>query len=142
MPAGSSGVSATIIHDGQFCVAWFERWGPDGRWLARHVFGAEPAWPEILAFVNSRAYLVLAFLPLEDEGPAPVLAGSPKRRQREAARAAREPAQSTRSQAALQAALDERKQERRADGRRRRTQEADERYRQRVEKRKEKKRGH
>jgi hypothetical protein len=142
MPADGSGVSATIIHDGQFCIAWFERWGPDGRWLARHVFGPEPGLPEILAFVNSRAYLALAYLPVEDEAPAPDLEGNPKRRQREAARAAREPAQSTRSQAALQAALDEQKQERRADSRKRRAEQADERYRQRVEKRKEKKRGH
>ena len=142
MSADGSGVSVTVIHDGQFCVAWCERWGPEGRSAARHVFGPEPALPEILAFVNSRAYLALEYLPLTDHAPQPLLAGNPKRRQREAARAAREPARSTRSQAALQPALEERKEVRRADGRRRRADEAAERYRQRVEKRKEKKRGH
>jgi hypothetical protein len=142
MPANGSGVSVTIIHDGQFCVGVLERWGPEGRSAVRHVFGAEPALPEVLGFVNSRAYLALEFVSVACDSAPSVLAGNPKRRQREAARAARRPAQSTRSQAALQAALDERKQERRADGRRRRAEEADERYRRLVVKRKQKKRGH
>ena len=142
MPAHGSGISFTVSHDGQFCVAYIERWGPEGRWAARHVFGPEPALPEVLGFVNSHAFLGLRFLPLEDESAPRPLAGNPKRRQREAARTAREPASSTRSQAALQAALDERKQKRRADGCRRRGEVTDERWQQRAEKRREKRRGH
>jgi hypothetical protein len=141
MPAGG-GISVTLFHDGQFCVAVCERWGPDGRSAARHIFGPEPALPEVEDFVNSRGFLALRFLPLDDPAAPTPLAGNPKRRQREAAKARRMPAMSTRSQAALQKALDERKQERRSDGRRRRAEEVDERYRLRVEKRREKRRGH
>jgi hypothetical protein len=142
MPDDGSGISVTICHDGQFCVAYCERWGPRGRSAARIVLGAEPALPEVAGFVNSRTFLEIPYLPLGEDVAPRALAGNPKRRQREAARAAKEPAASTRSQAALQAALDERKQERRAAGRRRRAEETDERYLQRVEKRRAKRRGH
>jgi hypothetical protein len=142
MPDDGSGISVTICHDGQFCVAYCERWGSQGRSAARVILGAEPALPEVAGFVNSRAFLELPYLPLDEDAAPRALAGNPKRRQREAAKAAKEPASSTRSQAALQAALDEHKQERRAAGRRQRSEEAEERHRQRVEKRREKRRGH
>lgn len=135
------GISVIVYHDGQYHVASCERWGPDGRRAARHVFGCEPSLAEVAGYVNSRAFLDLEYLPVTDEAPGP-LAGNPKRRQREAARIARMPASSTRSQTALQAALEERKEERRAAARKRRRDEADERWRQRVEKRRRKRRGH
>lgn len=141
MPSAGRGISATVYHDGRFWRAHVEEWDEEGTQAAVHVFGAEPSLPEIAAFINGPEFLRLVFAPLDQDDRPHALAGNPKRRQREAARAARETASVTHSQEAVQAALEERKGERRATARTRRQDEADERRRLRVAKRKQKHRG-
>ena len=84
----------TVYHDGQFWVGLAEH-VEDGRYgAARIVFGAEPSDEEILRFVASE-WGKLSFFghdPTEASKPAK----NPKRRAREAAKALRQLAMSTR----------------------------------------------
>ena len=89
----------TVYHDGQFGVGVAEH-VEDGRYgAARIVFGTEPSNEEILHFVASK-WEKLSFFgdnPTEASKPAK----NPKRRAREAAKALRQPAMSTKAQQAL-----------------------------------------
>ena len=84
----------TVYHDGQFWVELAEH-VEDGRYgVARIVFGAEPSNEEILQYVTSK-WAKLSFFghdPTEASKPAK----NPKRRAREAAKALKQPAMSTR----------------------------------------------
>ena len=130
----------TVYHDGQFWIGLAER-VEDGRYgVARIVFGAEPSNEEILQFIASK-WAKLAFFgdePAETRKPA----RNPKRRAREAAKALKRPAATTKAQQALASRREAMKREsvrarsqRRADG-------AEERFEQRKLRRKQKHRGH
>lgn len=132
----------TVYYDGQFWVGLAER-SDEGRLsLARVVFGPEPTLPELAEMVAGPAWRHLRFLPAGEVEAPPSPAANPKRRQREAAREARESAPSTRSQEAMKAAIEELKQAGESAARERCAEAAEERWQQRVAKRKEKHRGH
>ena len=99
----------TVFHDGQFWVGLAEHF-EDGRYgAARIVFGAEPSDEEILRFVISK-WEKLAFFgdaPAEASKPA----RNPKRRAREASKALKQPAMSTKAQQALVAQREAMEQE-------------------------------
>lgn len=130
----------TVYHDGQFWVGLAEH-VEDGRYgAARIVFGAEPSNEEILRFVVSK-WAKLSFFchgPAEASKPAK----NPKRRAREAAKALKRPAMSTKAQQALSAQREAMKQGSAHARSRRRAEEADARFEQRKLKRKQKHRGH
>lgn len=107
---------------------------------ARIVFGAEPSNEEILRFVVNK-WAKLSFFghdPTEASEPAK----NPKRRGREAAKALKQPAMSTKAQQALAAQREAMKQESAHARSRRRAEEADALFEQRKLKRKQKHRGH
>lgn len=130
----------TVYHDGQFWVGLAEH-VEDGRYgVARIVFGTEPSDEEILQFVVDK-WEKLSFFdgkPAEASKPAK----NPKRCAREAAKALKQPAMSTKAQQALAAQREAMKQESAHARSRRRVEEADARYKQRKLKRKQKHRGH
>ena len=89
----------TVYHDGQFWVGLAEH-VEDGRYgAARIVFGAEPSDEEILRFVVIK-WAKLSFFG-HDSTEASKPAKNPKRRAREAAKALKQPAMSTKAQQAL-----------------------------------------
>ena len=113
----------------------------DGRYsVARIVFGAEPSDEEILRFVTSEWEKLSFFVDESTETSKP--AKNPKRRAREAAKALKRPAMSTKAQQALVAQREAMKQESAHARSRRRAEEADARFEQRKLKRKQKRRGH
>ena len=125
-------VSSTlaVCHDGQFWVGLAEH-VEDGRYgVARIVFGAEPSDEEILSFFDGK--------PAEASKPAK----NPKRRAREAAKALKQPAMSTKAQQALAAQREAMKRESAQARSQRRADEAEARFEQRKLKRKQKHRGH
>ena len=130
----------TVYHDGQFWVGLAEHVEGGKYGVARIVFGAEPSDEEVLRFVVSK-WAKLSFFghdPTEASKPAK----NPKRRAREAAKALKRPAVSTKAQQALAAQREAMKQESAHARSRRRVEEADARYEQRRLKRKQKHRGH
>lgn len=130
----------TVYHDGQFRVGLAEH-VEDGRYdAARIVFGAEPSDEEILRFVVNK-WAKLSFFG-HDSTEASKPAKSPKRRAREAAKALKQPAMSTKAQQTLVAQREAMKRESAHARSRRRVEEADARYEQRKLKRKQKHRGH
>ena len=130
----------TVYHVGQFWVGLAEH-VEDGRYgVARIVFGAEPSDEEILQFVVDK-WEKLSFFggePTEASKPA----RNPKRRAREAAKALRQQAMSTRAQQALANQREAMKRESAHARSRRRAKEADARFEQRKLKHKQKHRGH
>lgn len=116
----------TVYHDGQFWVGLAEH-VEDGRYgVARIVFGAEPSDEEILRFVVNK-WAKLAFFGDEaTETSKP--AKSPKRRAREAAKALKRPAMSTKAQQALASQRETMKRESAQARSRRRAEEADARF--------------
>ena len=130
----------TVYHDGQFWVGLAEH-VEDGRYgAARIVFGAEPSNEEILRFVVNK-WAKLSFFG-HDPTEASKSAKNPKRRAREAAKALKRPAVSTKAQQALAAQREAMKRESAHARSRRHAEEADARYEQRKLKRKQKHRGH
>lgn len=130
----------TVYHDGQFWVGLAEHVEGGRYGVARIVFGAEPSDEEILHFVVDR-WEKLSFFggePTEASKPAK----NPKRRAREAAKALKRPAVSTKAQQALAAQREAMKRKSAQVRSRRRAEEADARYEQRKLKRKQKHRGH
>ena len=98
----------TVYHDGQFWVGLAER-VEDGRYgAARIVFGAEPSNEEILRFVVNK-WAKLSFFG-HDSTEASKPAKNPKRRAREASKALKRPAMSTKTQQALVAQREAMKQ--------------------------------
>ena len=114
----------TVYHDGQFWV----------------VFGAEPSDEEILRFVTSEWEKLSFFGDKATETSKP--AKNPKRRAREAAKALKRPAVSTKAQQALAAQREAMKRESAQARSQRRADEAEARFEQRKLKRKQKHRGH
>ena len=130
----------TVYHDGQFWVGLAER-VEDGRYgVARFVFGAEPSDGEILQFVVSKWERLSFFGDEPTEASKP--ARNPKRRAREAAKALKQPAMSTKAQQALANQREAMKRESAHARSRRRADEAEARFEQRKLKRKQKHRGH
>lgn len=113
----------TVYHDGQFWV-----------WLA------EPSDEEILQFVVSK-WEKLAFFG-DDVTETSRPAKNPKRRAREAAKALKQPAMSTKTQKVLVNQRETMKRESAHARSQRRTEEAGARFEQRKLKRKQKHRGH
>lgn len=130
----------TVYHDGQFWV-WLAEHVEDGRYgAARIVFGAEPSNEEILRFVVSK-WEKLAFFG-DDVTETSRPAKNPKRRAREAAKALKQPAMSTKTQKVLVNQRETMKRESAHARSQRRTEEAGARFEQRKLKRKQKHRGH
>ena len=122
----------TVYHDGQFWVGLAEHVEGGRYGVARIVFGTEPSNEEILQFVASK-WEKLSFFgdePTEASKPA----RNPKRRAREAAKALKQPAMSTKAQQMKRESAHARS--------RRRADEAEARFEQRKLKRKQKHRGH
>lgn len=130
----------TLYHDGQFWVGIIEHVEDRKLGVARIVFGAEPSDEEILQFVVSR-WEKLTFYGNEESEPDS-LARNPKRRMREAAKALRKPAMSTKAQQAISAQRESKKLESTRERSRKRQEEKQARFVQRAEKRKQKHRGH
>ena len=130
----------TVYHDSQFWVGLAEH-VEDGRYgVARIVFGAEPPDEEILRFVVGK-WEKLSFFgddPTEANKPA----RNPKRRAREAAKALRQPAMSTKAQQVLANQREAMKRESAHARSQRRAEEAEARFEQRKLKRRRKHRGH
>lgn len=130
----------TVYHDGQFWVGLAEH-VEDGRYgVARIVFGAEPSDEEILQFAVGK-WEKLSFF-----GDEPAEAGrparNPKRRAREASKALKRPAMSTKAQQALANQREAMKRESAHARSQRRAEETKARFEQRKLKRKQKHRGH
>lgn len=130
----------TVYHDGQFWVGLAEH-VEDGRYgVARIVFGAEPSDEEILQLIVGK-WEKLAFFG-DDPTEASKPAKSPKRRAREAAKALKQPAMSTKAQQTLAAQREAMKRESAQARSQRRADEAEARFEQRKLKHKQKHRGH
>ena len=130
----------TVYHDGQFWVGLAEH-VEDGRYgAARIVFGAEPSNEETLRFVVNKWAKLSFFGHGSAEASKP--AKNPKRRAREASKALKRPAVSTKAQQALAAQRETMKRESAQARSRRRADEAEARFEQRKLKRKRKQRGH
>lgn len=129
----------TVYHDGQFWVGLAEHVEGGRYGVARIVFGAEPSDEEILRFVASE-WEKLSFFG-GDSAKASEPARNPKRRAREAAKALKRPAVSTKAQQALSNQRETMKRESVRARSRRRAEEADARFEQRRLKRKQKHRG-
>ena len=92
-------ITFTVYFDGQFWVGIVERLEEGRLSAARVVFGAEPSDEEVFQFVLDR-WGTLRFSP-EVEAERRREPGNPKRRQREAAKAAAKAAPSTKAQQAI-----------------------------------------
>ena len=130
----------TVYHDGQFWVGLAEH-VEDGRYgAARIVFGAEPSDEEILQFITGK-WAKLSFFG-DDSTEASKPAKNPKRRAREAAKALKRPAVSTKAQQVLANQREAMKRESAHARSQRRAEEEKARFEQRELKRKQKHRGH
>ena len=132
-------ITFTVYFDGQFWVGTVERVEEGGLSAARVVFGAEPSEEEILKFILER-WDTLRFSP-EVEAERRREPGNPKRRQREAAKAAAKAAPSTKAQQAMSAGYEARKDERKAATRQAKQEESERRFALKQQKRKQKHRG-
>ena len=123
----------TVYHDGQFWVGLVKH-AENGR------FGAEPSDGEILQFVMTKWEKLVFFgdEPAKTREPAK----NPKRRIREASKALKQPAMSTKAQQALTDQRETRKRESIHARSQRRAENAEARFEQRRIKRKQKHRGH
>ena len=127
-----SSTTFTVYFDGQFWVGIVERIEEGGLSAARVVFGAEPSDEEIFRFVLEK-WDTLRFSP-EVEIERRKKLGNPKRRQREAAKAAAKAAPSTKAQQGKAAARKRSVADKRESAARKRAL--------RLQKHKEKHRGH
>ena len=130
----------TVYRDGQFWVGLAERVEDGGYGVAHIVFGAEPSEEEILRFVVSK-WERLSFFG-DEATETKKLAKNPKRRAREAAKALKQPAMSTRAQQAFANQRETMKLESAQARSQRRADEAEARFEQKKLKRKQKHRGH
>ena len=132
-------ITFTVYFDGQFWVGIVERLEEGRLSAARVVFGAEPSDEEVFQFVLDR-WGTLRFSP-EVEAERRREPGNPKRRQREAAKAAAKAAPSTKAQQAMSAGYEARKDERKAATRQAKQEESERRFALKQQKRKQKHRG-
>ncbi|MDU8576290.1 YjdF family protein [Collinsella aerofaciens] len=130
----------TVYHDGQFWVGLAEHVEGGRYGVACIVFGAEPSNEEILHFITGKWAKLSFFGDEVTETSRP--AKNPKRRAREAAKALKRPAVSTKAQQALANQYETMKRESAQARSQRRTDEAEARFEQRKLKRKRKQRGH
>ena len=135
-------VTLTVLFDEPFWVGLYER-ETDGRYeVARVVFGAEPKDYEVQAWLLANAY-TLRFSPsLESVKRISNERINPKRRQREAAKAAAKAAPSTKAQQAIAEMREQGKAAARKKSAAERRETASRKRALRSEKRKEKNRGH
>lgn len=130
----------TLYHNGQFWVGIVEHFEGGKLGVARIIFGAEPSDAEVLRFVVDRWEKLVFF---GDEAlELDKLARNPKRRMREAAKALRKPAMSTKAQQAISVQRESKKMESSRARSQRQQEEKQARFVQRAEKRKQKHRGH
>lgn len=130
----------TVYHDGQFWIGLAEHVEDGTYGVACIVFGTEPSDEEILQFVTGKWAKLSFFGDEATETSKP--AKNPKRRAREAAKALRPPAMSTKAKQALANQRETMKQESARARSQRRADEAEARFEQRKLKRKQKHRGH
>ena len=130
----------TVYHNGQFWVGLAEHVEGGRYGVARIVFGAEPSDEEILRFVVGK-WEKLTFFGDDVTGTSKP-AKNPKRRAREAAKALKQPAMSTKAQQALANQREAMKRESAHARSQRRAEEEKARFEQRELKRKQKHRGH
>ena len=130
----------TVYHEGQFWVGLAEHVEGGRYGVARIVFGAEPSNEEILRFVVNKWAKLSFFGDKDTETSKP--AKNPKWRAREAAKALKQPAMSTKAQQALSNQRETMKRESAQARSQRRADEAKTRFEQRKLKRKQKHRGH
>ena len=116
----------TVYRDGQFWVGLAEHVEGGRYGVARIVFGTEPSDEEILRFVTSEWEKLSFFGDKATETSKP--AKNPKRCAREAAKALKRPAASTKAQQALAAQREAMKRESAQAKSRRRAEEADARF--------------
>lgn len=102
-------VTLSVFHDGQFFTALFERHDADGFSVARRHFGSKPSDNDVLDLIGKDYYGLRFSRPAADGKETGALAANPKRRQREAAKAACAVCFSTKAQAALKAQFEESK---------------------------------
>lgn len=132
----------TVYHDGQFWVGVIEHVERGELSVARVVFGAEPSNEEIYTWVLGHwtsLRLSEACLPVEVRSEH--MAGNPKRRAREAAKAMKERGASTASQLALARERERVKNETRSSRAMRRKEAAQVRWEARQEKKRRRRRG-
>lgn len=135
-------IRLTIFFEDPFWVGVLEREDEGMYIVARHLFGAEPAPAEVLAFVLRRMGRLIenvgsAFEVVPTE-PREV---SPKRAAREAAKALAQRGSSTQAQEALRLALEQNKQVRKLHTKAEREAEADYKRRLKIQKAKQRHRG-
>lgn len=135
-----SSTTFTVYFDGQFWVGIVERIEESGLSAARVVFGAEPSDEEIFRFVLDR-WGTLRLSP-EIEAERRKEPGNPKRRQREAAKAAAKASLSTKAQQAIAEMREQGKAAARKRSAAEKREAASRKRALRSEKRKEKHRGH
>jgi hypothetical protein len=133
------GITLTVYFEDPYWVGLFERVDEGGYAVARVVYGAEPSPVEV--YERLRDYRSLRFSRAGDAAPAERRPRSPKRAQREAARAV-DRGPGTRAQRAVQAMREERSEARRTSRREQRREEEERRFRDRVARKKERHRGH
>lgn len=133
-------ITFTVYFDGQFWVGTVERLEEGRLSAARVVFGAEPSDEEVFRFVLDR-WGTLRFSP-EVEAERRREPGNPKRRQREAAKAAAKAAPSTKAEQAIAGMREQGKVVARKRGAAEKREAASRKRSLRSEKRKEKHRGH
>jgi hypothetical protein len=133
-------VTLSVFHDGQFFTALFERQDQSGFSVSRKVFGAKPSDKEILNLII-RDYSGLCFSRPAADSKETKLAANPKRRQREAAKAAQAVCLSTKAQAALKAQYEEYKAASKTAHRENQKRLADEKFALKQQKRKQKHKG-
>ena len=130
----------TVFFEEPFWVALVERTDEAGYAVARHVFGAEPAAPEIYTF-SLQHYAGLVFSPaLPGEAPAQSL--NFKRQQREARRAQAATGVSSKAHEAMRLQLEQHKLARQEVSKAEREAEKEQRFLLAQQLKKEKHRGH
>lgn len=134
-------VTLSVFHDGQFFTALFERRDARGFSVARRLFRTKPSDNEILDLIVNKYSSLRFSLPSADGRETGTLAANPKRRQREAAKAACAVCFSTKAQAALKAQFEESKAVAKAERSHQQKRLADEKYALKQLKRKQKHRG-
>lgn len=130
----------TVLFEEPFWVAIAERTDTAGYAVARHVFGAEPAPPEIYKFCL-RHYAALDFSPALP-GEARTEASNFKRRQREAQRALASTGLSSKAHEAMRLQLEQHKLARQEVSKAQREAEKEQKFLLAQQHKKEKRRGH
>lgn len=130
----------TVYHDGQFWIGLVEHVEDGKLGVTRIVFGAELSDEEVLRFVVNKWEKLRYF---SDTAPdKPKLAKNPKRRIREASKALKQSAVSTKAQQALAEQRTALKEKSAQTRKARREEEKQARFERRTEKRKQKHHGH